>query len=172
MKLVIAFAVGLLCLTAAEKAAKPKARASQAAKTRVAAPLTPPAGATRVDDHTYTWTDPKGAKWIYRETPFGWSRAAETGQEASAPAGDTPFGTVRGPIKPREANSADREKDLASMTAVDAGDSVRFTRRGPFGDYRWTKKKADLDETEKAVWNRDLAKKQQADAQESRPDAR
>jgi hypothetical protein len=35
---------------------------------------------------------------------------------------------------------------------------VKFERPGPFGTYKWEKKKTDLDAGEKAAWEREKAK--------------
>ena len=72
------------------------------------------------------YTDPQGKTWIYRTTPFGVARY----EEAPAP-----------PPAP-----------MPGARAFDDGDYVRFERPGPFGTYHWRTKKADLDETEKALW--------------------
>lgn len=94
------------------------------------AEMTLPAGATQVEPGTYTFTDAKGKKWIYRQTPFGLSRAED---------------------KPAEVASAPKGPPI---TATEAGDVIRFERPGPFGPYRWEKKKSDLAEDERAAWER------------------
>ena len=91
-------------------------------------PLKLPPGAVQVDAVTYTYTDAKGKKWIYRQTPFGLSRAED---------------------KPVEPNVAP-----VNIPATDSGDSVKFERPGPFGVYRWEKKKTELTDDERAAWER------------------
>ena len=94
------------------------------------AELTLPAGAKQVEIGTYTFTDAQGKKWIYRKTPFGLARVEDKPVEASAaPAGD-------------------------GITAKEDGDTIRFERPGPFGTYRWQKKKSELADDEKAAWER------------------
>ena len=93
-------------------------------------PLKLPAGAVQVDAVTYTYTDVKGKKWIYRQTPFGLSRAEDK------------------PVEPAAAAAP------VYVTAVDAGDTVKFERPGPFGVYRWEKKKTELTDDERAAWER------------------
>jgi hypothetical protein len=94
------------------------------------AELTLPAGAKQVDLGTYTFTDAQGKKWIYRKTPFGLARIEDKPVEVSAaPAGD-------------------------GITAKEDGDTIRFERPGPFGTYRWQKKKSELADDEKAAWER------------------
>jgi len=92
--------------------------------------LTLPAGAKQVELGTYTFTDAQGKKWIYRKTPFGLARMEDKPVEvSSAPSGD-------------------------GITAKEDGDTVRFERPGPFGTYRWQKKKSELADDEKAAWER------------------
>lgn len=109
-------------LAAEKKAPKQKGPAP-------AAKLTVPADATRIDATTYTHTDASGKKWIYRQTPFGWARREEgSEQPASAPA------------------------NQVETRVIEDGDSLRFERPGPFGIYKWTKKKSDLTEDEQSLW--------------------
>jgi len=94
------------------------------------AELTLPAGAKQVELGTYTFTDAQGKKWIYRKTPFGLARMEDKPVEvSSAPSGD-------------------------GITAKEDGDTIRFERQGPFGIYRWQKKKSELADDEKAAWER------------------
>jgi hypothetical protein len=69
----------------------------------------------------------------------------------------TPFGTA----KYEEKAEPEREKEAppSDMHATEDGDTVRFERRMPFGIYRWTKKKNELDETERAVVERERREK-------------
>ena len=39
----------------------------------------------------------------------------------------------------------------AFIKATEDGDTVHFERKGPFGLWKWDKKKSELDETEKAA---------------------
>ena len=48
--------------------------------------------------------------------------------------------------------NADAALDL--MSATEEGDSLRFSRPGPFGKYTWVKKKTQLDRDETIVWER------------------
>lgn len=95
-----------------------------------------PAGASLVEPGTYAYTDSQGKKWIYRKTPFGLAKV----EDKPAPAA--------------EASAAAN----ASYTAVEDGDSIRFERPGPFGVYKWQKKKSDLTDDEKAAWERSQIK--------------
>ena len=44
------------------------------------------------------------------------------------------------------------------MKATEDGDTIRFERPGPFGTYKWQRKKTDLDEMEQTVWARESAR--------------
>jgi len=129
MKLKICFAVALAAgMARAED--RPAKKADPKKKSTPPAELTLPAGATMVEPGTYTFTDAQGKKWIYRKTPFGLARMEDKPVEvSSAPSGD-------------------------GITAKEDGDTVRFERPGPFGTYRWQKKKSELADDEKAAWER------------------
>ena len=132
MKLRICFAMILSVFIAlAEDQPAPK---KQSAKKSAAPPaeLTLPAGAKQVELGTYTFTDAQGKKWIYRKTPFGLARYEDKPVEVSASA----------------SSSGDR------IVAKEDGDTIRFERPGPFGTYRWQKKKSELAGDEKAAWER------------------
>jgi hypothetical protein len=143
MKMRICFAMALSVFIAlAEDQPAPK---KERAKKNPAPPaeLTLPAGAKQVDLATYTFTDAQGKKWIYRKTPFGLARLEDKGVEATtAPA----------------AASGD------GITAREDGDTIRFERPGPFGTYKWRKKKSELADDEKAAWERSKDKDKDATA--------
>jgi len=40
------------------------------------------------------------------------------------------------------------------ILATEDGDTIRFERPSPFGPYRWQRKKSELSESERAIWNR------------------
>src|SRR5580692_351887 len=138
MKLLIA-----LCFTAASLAAAPpqQAKTDDQTKAKTEAPEKPlteiPAGAVQFEPGSYHYTDAKGKKWILRPTPFGIAKIEDTGV----------------PAKKYEDHSLDDAK------ITEDGDSVKFERPGPFGTYKWEKKKTDLDEGEKAAWEHEKAKK-------------
>ena len=133
MKLRICFALicGLAIGLAEDQTAK---KDESAKKAPVVTGLTLPAGAKKVETGTYTYTDAQGKKWIYRQTPFGLSKAEDKPAPESAAA---PAGIV--------------------TTATEDGDTIRFERPGPFGVYRWQKKKTDLTDDEKAAWEKSKA---------------
>ncbi len=55
----------------------------------------------------------------------------------------TPFGV-----------SAVEEKSADFVKATDHGDSVRFVQNTPFGSHSWERKKSELNESEREVWER------------------
>lgn len=137
MKLLIA-----LCFTVASFAAAPPQQAKTDDQTKAKSqaaeqPMTEiPAGAVQFEPGSYHYTDAKGKKWILRPTPFGIAKTEDTGV----------------PAKKGEDHSLDNAK------VTEDGDSVKFERPGPFGIYKWEKKKTDLDPGEKAAWEREKAK--------------
>jgi hypothetical protein len=66
----------------------------------------------------------------------------------------TPFGTVK--VDEKAAQS--KEEPPPEMRAYEEGDNVRFERKTPFGVAKWTKKKSELDEMEKAAVERERRK--------------
>jgi hypothetical protein len=102
------------------------------------APATPgiPAGAVKTAAFTWSYADAQGHKWIYRQTPWGTARLED---------------------KPDPQAAEYTAKQAQYLKAVDAGDSVRFERPGPFGTYRWETKKTELSVVEQAAWDRDRA---------------
>ncbi|HUJ22657.1 MAG TPA: hypothetical protein VLX58_14090 [Bryobacteraceae bacterium] len=106
-------------------------------------PVTIPAGAVEVEPYTYRYTDTAGKSWLYRKTPFGVTRMED---------------------KPGSTDATQRAQDLKtrlidSTTATEHGESVRFERVWPFGKTQWERKKTELNEVERAVWNRELEKR-------------
>jgi hypothetical protein len=97
-----------------------------------------PAGAVASEDGSYHYTDTQGKKWIYRKTPFGVARIEEKAVEAKAD--DKPLEPPKG------------------MKATENGDNIHFERPGPFGVYKWDRKKTELNDMEQAVWDREKAR--------------
>jgi hypothetical protein len=97
-------------------------------------PLTLPKEAVAIEPHTWRHKDTAGKTWIYRQTPFGLVRFPE---EKTAAAG------------PEKASS-----QAGIVSAVEDGDEVRFERQGPFGPYRWVRKKTELTAEERQAWER------------------
>jgi hypothetical protein len=96
-------------------------------------PLAVPAGAVEFERGAFRYTDGQGARWIYYTTPFGVTRVADE------------------PVAPRPAQRFD------DVTAVEDGDFIKFERPGPFGIFHWRQAKSQLNEMERAVWNRQQA---------------
>jgi len=124
---------------AASKAGKSTAKAIEVS--RPAAILAIPAGAVADEAGDYHYTDPQGKKWLYRKTPFGVARLEDT-RENSAPRVDATSG--------------------GGITAFEDGDKVRFERKGPFGVWKWEKKKSEMDESERAALQNSMANRQEA----------
>src|SRR5260370_12590689 len=130
MKFKICFAIALAAgMARAED--RPAKKADSKKKSTPPAELTLPADAKMVEPGTYTFTDAQGKKWIYRKTPFGLARLEDKPAETKAAAST-------GPV----------------TTATEDGDIVRFERPGPFGMYRWQKKKTELDDDARGALER------------------
>jgi len=138
----------LMLLTIAASYAAEKKAAASPAKTKPAAAseVTIPKDAVKVDNNTYRATDAQGKTWIYRRTPFGVSKSEEQA--------------------PSAAEAAEKAKLIAATKAVERGDEIEFARPGPFGTYRWQRKKTELNDMEKAVWERERQKSGGAGKQE------
>ena len=145
----------LLHATPAKKAAKspaPPRKAAAPAK-RPPAPEIPP-NATRTGENTWTHTDAQGKTWTYRRTPFGMQKS-EAGAQQAAPYAlpetvrdrESPFSAQGTPAAPPAAAAEE-------LVATESGDSVTFQRQTPFGRNTWTKKKADLNDEERALLER------------------
>jgi|WetSurMetagenome_2_1015567.scaffolds.fasta_scaffold1166996_1 hypothetical protein len=120
---------------AAQTAAAPKSAPAKPAAARPAdpAPLSPPANAERVDINTFRWKDASGDFWIYKKSPFGWSRIKE---------------------KDVAAYSRTPSTETAINVIEVRGDEVVLEKPTPFGSTRWTKKKSDLNADERAAMDR------------------
>lgn len=105
---------------------KPKV-APKPATPNVAATLSIPSGATEVEPYLYRYQDKDGKKWLYRQTPFG---IVKTEDKPAAPV---------------------VEDNSNPVAVTDQGDSVKFTKKTPFGVQTWTRKKTDLSDEEKAL---------------------
>jgi hypothetical protein len=135
MKLIFAIIASAALLAAGTD---PQSKKTPAPPAKTIKPLEIPKNAVETEPGTFRATDSDGKRWIYRKTPFGVSRAEDTPDANAAAA-------------PKPADSAD------GVTAVEDGDTVRFERSGPFGVYKWSKKKSELDETERTALERSRA---------------
>lgn len=148
MRLLIISVISVLTLAAAGRGdqdsakappaddAAAKKAASKAAPAREAPKVEIPAGAVQSEDGAWHYTDDKGKKWVYRKTPFGIARAEDKPVQS-----------------PEEAM-----KRFENVKATEDGDSIRFERPGPFGTYKWQRKKTELNEMERAVWEREKSR--------------
>ena len=108
-----------------------------------------PAEAVEVSPGVYKLADKTGKVWFYRRTPFGVSRYEQPKEQSAG-------------------NEAKYAAEVPVTQITEHGDSVKFVRPGPFGNYTWVKKKADLDESEKANYEAWQKKSTQA-ATETNP---
>jgi hypothetical protein len=95
------------------------------------------------DANLWRYTDKDGKKWTYTTSPFGVIKTAvddSTNKPVAPP-----------PVKPK---------------AIDKGDSVAFERPTPFGPMKWEKKKTDLTEEERQLFE------SQNPPKESKPEAK
>jgi hypothetical protein len=106
-------------------------------------PVGVPVDAAPVSEGVWRWVDPQQRAWLFQDTPSGLMKTEEPKGGAAA-------------ARPAEAKAAEAGMDatLALMTAKEEGDSIRFSRPGPFGKYSWVKKKTQLDRDETIVWDR------------------
>ena len=127
---------------AADKPATNKKKPEKATPAKVQ-PVTIPPDAVQIDPNTYRYTDPAGKKWTYNRTPFGISRMEDKSGSAE------------------DAKKAEEDKAhlIESTKAVEDGDSIQFERASPFGTTRWKRNKAELNETERAVWEHEIEKR-------------
>lgn len=139
------FALSLMIIgTLAAADQKPAAKKDAPVKAKPAQEIKIPEGAVEIEPYTYRYTDAKGQKWLYRKTPFG---------------------VMRWEDKPESVETAQRTQDenarlVDTTTAVEDGDSIRFERATPFGPMKWQRKKTELNDVERAVWDRELKKRQ------------
>jgi hypothetical protein len=138
MKVITILLTAGLVFAAAGQSTSTDTKKSETRKvTRTPDPPTIPQDATPLPDGSFRYVDKDGKKWIYRNTPFGVSKAEE--RQVAV-------------VAPRIEDDPVKSEDL--------GDSVRFTRPTPFGPKVWSKKKSDLDSYEKTIWDRDQQKRE------------
>ncbi len=133
-------ALPLLC-SAEDKNTQEKAKKAPVASAKKTTPpakaMTIPTDAVKTGDNTYSKTDAQGRTWIYSKTPFGVTKAEQTDSSQKGAAVISP------PVE--------------GLTAVEDGDSIKFERPSPFGKQSWSRKKSDLTDDERAVWERQKA---------------
>ena len=155
MKLLFAIFVSSYALSQALCAAGPQTQPPAPRKAKAAQPLTIPEGAVLDPTGDYRFTDAKGRKWLYRKTPFGVSRREDTA--AATPAANPSATPAANPSATPAANPSatpmakPAKAGAAGMKATEDGDTVHFEKPGPFGVWKWDKKKSELDDAEKAA---------------------
>lgn len=123
----------------AQTKAQPKAQAKATAPA-TPAPAKPnspdgnpqlPKGAVEVEPGLFKHTAGNGEVWMYRRTPFGYSRYQPQ----------------------KDLIDADKEESQY-LVATDNGDTVLFERKTPFGVNKWTRKKTELSGAERLALDR------------------
>lgn len=138
MKTLIPLFLTLSLAVSFGQTAKKNSKKTTAPATRMEVKTEIPKGATLGDDGSYHYTDSKGTKWLYRQTPFGIAKSEE---KAPVP---------QSPVTPA--------KELTKATIV--GDTVKFERPNAFGLSKWEKKTSDLTDEEKKIVENQKAKQQ------------
>jgi hypothetical protein len=119
-----------LALSAETPAPKKTAAAPAAAKA-----LELPANAKPNGVNQWTHTDDQGQEWIYKRTPFGLTRLPKPGSALANAQGQNAM-----PSRLHE-----------GISVREDGDTVHFSRVGPFGPMKWSKKRDELSEAEQAA---------------------
>jgi len=82
---------------------------------------------------------------------FGAGKAAEEKPKVKAATGyRTPFGVLHSDGKTAGAQA--KPQPPVDFKVTEEGDSLRFERPTPFGVWKWTRKKTELTEMERAAW--------------------
>jgi hypothetical protein len=126
MRILVCMCILSGCLAAQDPAKQTK---------KAPAVLAIPKDAVQTTPGFYRWTDKDGKVWTYRVTPFGVTRWAADSVDMRRDAVD-------------KHNAA-----AGRTTAVEAGDSIRFEQATPFGKRTWVRKKTELNETERKIWD-------------------
>jgi hypothetical protein len=116
-----------------------------------------PKGATKVSPTTYRYVDKDGKAWIYRQTPFGYTKQADEPKPAEEAAPDGSRATPFGPSKPQtgtddaaRSRTGDAPAKVETKVTED-GDMVHFERPSPFGTSKWSRKKTELNREEQRL---------------------
>jgi hypothetical protein len=156
----------------------PNLTAQYAPKATPAATVTaPPKDAVKNPDGTFTWTDKQGKKWLYRRAGTGYSRTeAPTASEIlqipkdamARPDGSflwtdkdgkqwafrqSPFGVMKYPA-PAQADAPPAAPAAVNknVRVIDKGETVRFEKPTPFGVVAYEKKKTELTDDERRMY--------------------
>jgi hypothetical protein len=117
---------------ATKTTAAPKTTVAKKTVSPTVQPLTIPTDAVAKPDGGYSYTDKAGKKWIYTKSAFGVSKIEDKGDAAA-----NPFASP-------SANQVIR--------STDNGDTVKFQRQTPFGVAVWEKKKSEMTDEERHVF--------------------
>ncbi|HKD07629.1 MAG TPA: hypothetical protein VKB79_17130 [Bryobacteraceae bacterium] len=119
--------------TATAPAKKKDAKAASAKKPQPSTiqPNVIPKDAVANPDGTYSYRDNTGKKWLYSNTPFGISKVEDT----------------RGTDGGFSTTSLDQ-----LVKSTDNGETVKFERQTPFGPAKWEKKKSELNDDERRIY--------------------
>lgn len=134
MKLLLIFTAALLPMAAETTPQKTVAKKPVVKKAVEESPV--PKGAVKIGDFEWRYVDKEGKAWIYRKTPFGVAKLPEEKVKGDTGTSDAPQHASGAPLEIR-----------------DMGDSVEFSRRTPFGVSKWSKKKTELNDQEKAAYD-------------------
>jgi hypothetical protein len=136
-KIKFAAVILLTALTCAAADDKKKDATATSATPAPAKALTIPKDAVPNPDGSYSYTDKDGKKWNYVKTAFGITRFPAKDQAPAAP------------------------PDISRIKVFDKGDTVRFERPGALGPLTWEKKKSELTDEERRIFEAYQAKTQQ-----------
>ena len=139
MRLTLLMAILFVGAPVWSQATSTKASPAKAAapKKDGAVPSQPPAGAEKTADGFYRWKDAAGDWWLYKQTPFGWSKAKEKDIEAAK-------------------RVEEKSPPIHVIRVSESSDEITFEKPSPFSKSLWTKKKSELtaEETEALErWN-------------------
>jgi hypothetical protein len=141
------FLIALACLAPAQTndskqppaASRPVPKAPPVKRHPDGRPLGVPFSATKIADGAWRAIE-NGKPVIYRSTAFGFSKVSE---EENA--------KIQRMIDGKP-DSEDKAPDGVSVVEKDG--MLHFTRITPFGDYKWTRSKNELNNMEAAVWRK------------------
>jgi hypothetical protein len=121
----------------ASKDKTPAAKKKTSKKTEAPASpfLTIPKEATANPDGTYAYTDKDGKKWSYWNSPFGVMRSE-----------------IKGDTAPPGNPSAAPMPQIQYTSTTDKGDTVRFERQTPFGPVGYDRKKSEMTDAERSLF--------------------
>jgi len=145
-------------ISAQTTASQTQAQANQDAKSSPAKkaqpstiqPVVIPKEAVANPDGSFSYTDKNGKKWIYGQTPFGISKVEDM----------------------RGTNTGASTTSLEQLIkTTDNGDAVKFERQTPFGTVKWERKKSELTDQERTIYEKQHPQTQ-PEQQQTEPQAK